>query len=133
MAVPLGLKHGPHGVGPLGGGWCARRGGTSLGPFESLSLLPLGAQATLERHLTYSCPGALVSICVHPHGLREKSLPVGISTGATLHPYLRNGPHGEGAHLSAASSRSPAQEAVLHSDFPTVTCITEFLIKLWLH
>ena len=124
--MPSGLKHGPQGVGPLGGGWYGCWGGTTLGPFETLSLLPLGAQATLECHLTYSCPRALGPICVHPHGLREKSLPVGISTRATLHPYLRNGPHGEEAHLSAASSGSPAQEAVPHSDFPTLTCILNF-------
>lgn len=65
----IGAETRPHGVGLLGGGWYGRGGGTTLGPFETLSLLPLGAQATLERHLTYSCPGALVSICVHPHGL----------------------------------------------------------------
>lgn len=54
--------------------------------------------------------------------LLQKSLPVWTSHGATLHPYLRNGPPGEGAHVSAASSGYPAQEAVPSSDFPTLIC-----------
>lgn len=98
MAVPLGLNTAPMGWGRLGRRVRKRPGSGPLGPFESLGPCCRLGHRPLERHLTYSCPGALVSICVHPHGPREKSLPVGISTGLTLHPYLRNGPHGEGAY-----------------------------------
>lgn len=53
----------------------------------------------------------------------DPTVPRGFQTShrATPHPYLRNGPHGEGAHVSAFF-RSPAQEAVLSSDFPTPIC-----------
>lgn len=52
MAVPQGLKLGSHGVGLLGGGWYRRGGWIALEPLETLPLLPPGAQATLESHLT---------------------------------------------------------------------------------
>lgn len=54
------------------------------------------------------------------------ALPIRTSQRATWHPYLRNGPHGEGARMSAASSRAPPQEAVLSSDFPTRRCTLNF-------
>lgn len=52
MAVPQGLKLGSHGVGLLGGGWYGCGGWIAVEPLETLPLLPPGAQATLESHLT---------------------------------------------------------------------------------
>lgn len=77
----------------------------------------------MVSHLTYQCPGDFqFYLSVLTPGLLQKSLPIQTSHGATPHPYLRNGPHGEGAHVSAASSGSPAQEAVPSSAFPTLIC-----------
>lgn len=50
----IGAKAGPPwGMGPQGLRWCWHGGWMALEPFETLLLLPPGAQATLVSYLTY--------------------------------------------------------------------------------
>lgn len=70
----------------------------------------LRVQATLGESPDLLMPRGLLVLSVLPPGLLQKSLSIQTSHRATPHPYLRNGPHGEGARVSAASSGSPAQE-----------------------
>lgn len=63
-------------------------------------------QATLGRSPNLSPRASSLVVCPHCWGLGG-SLPIQTSHGTIWHPYLRNGPLGERAHLSVAPSGSP--------------------------
>lgn len=89
-------------------------------------LLP-GVQATLGGSPDLPVlRGFWSGLCVLTPGLLQECLPNRTIHRATWHPYLRNGSHGEGAHLSAVSPGSPPQEAVPSSDFSTLICTLNF-------
>lgn len=116
-------------AGPPRGRGCREEGSGGVGDgwlwnhLRPPPLLPPRVPATLGEPPDLLMPRGFQScLSVLTPALLQKSLPVRTSHGATLHPYLRNGPPGEGAHVSAASSGYPAQEAVPSSDFPTLIC-----------
>lgn len=97
----------------LGGG--VERG--SDGPHDYLRpspLLPSKAQAALSRSPDLLMPRSFQS-CLCARTWAHLS-PSGPAMGVV--PYLKNGPHHEGAHLTAASSGSPAQGATPAPVFP---------------
>lgn len=116
----VGAEAEPSRAGLLGEAWLGKH-------LRPLPLLPPGMQATLDGPPALLMPRGFPScLCVLTPGLSEESLSFETSHRATWHPYLRNGPPGEGAHLSVASSGSPPQEAVPSSDCPTLICTQSF-------
>lgn len=80
-----------------------------------------GLKLYLVGHLAYSCPGASNPICMYSPGSLEKSPTIQTSHGAA--PYLRNGPHHKGAHVSrilwVPSSGSHPQLRFFHTNMHT--------------